>query len=129
MRRLLFVAVLFTAFASVAPAQTIVINPSKSGEPPPQRAAEQVRVSLGISLFVAVPGDDGAQALKAQEEGRRLVYETAAHECEILRSTIAGECSLETVNVNVQRVAANPNMQRVEGYNINGSMNYRVTTR
>jgi len=46
-----------------------------------------------------------------------------------LRSTIAGECSLETVNVNVQRVNANPNMQRVDGYNINGSMNYRVTTR
>lgn len=129
MRRLLFVTVLIAVFASAAPAQTIVINPNKLGEPPPPRAAEQVRVSLGMNLFMAVPGDDGAQALKAQEEGRKLVYETAAHECEVLRATIAGECTLEAVNVNVQRVSPNQGMQRAEGYNINANINYRVTTK
>jgi hypothetical protein len=78
-------------------------------------------------MFVPAAGDDGAQSLKAQEDGRKLLYEAAAHECELLSATIASDCRLESINVNVQRVSANQNYgQKVDGYNINGNMNYRI---
>jgi hypothetical protein len=113
---------------TTASAQTIVINPDKNRmAPAPGAAVEQVRVSLSISMFIAAPEDEGAQALKAQEDGRRMIYEAAAHECELLHATMASDCRLESININVQRVAGNQNFgQRGSGYNINGSMNYRI---
>lgn len=120
---------LFVALATAASAQTIVINPNKS-RVLPSPAVEQIRVSLGVSMFVPAPGDDNAQSLKAQEDGRKMVYEAAAHECEVLRATIASDCTLELINISVQRVSANQNYgQKVDGYNINGSINYRVLTK
>jgi hypothetical protein len=93
-------------------------------------AVEPVRVSLSINMFVPAADDDSAQALKAQEDGRKMIYEAASHECDLIRATIASDCRLESININVQRVPANPNFnpnfaQRA-GYNINGSMNYRI---
>jgi hypothetical protein len=129
MRRYALLPAIFLAFATAASAQTIVINPNKSGVLP-ATGAESVRVSLGISMFVPAPGDDSAQSLKAQEDGRKTVYEAAGHECDILRATIAASCTLESININVQRVFANQNFgQKVDGYNINGSMNYNVVTK
>jgi len=129
MLRLSLLSVIFAAFATAASAQTIVINPNKSGVLP-STATEQIRVSLGVSMFVPAPGDDSAQSLKAQEDGRKMVYEAAAHECDILRATIAGACTLESVSINVQRISANQNFgQKVNGYNINGNINYRVVTK
>ena len=114
---------------TAASAQTIVINPDKN-RMPATATIEPVRVSLSISMFVPAADDDSAQALKAQEDGRKMIYEAAAHECELLRSTIASDCRMESININVQRVPNNPNFnpnfgQRA-GFNINGSMNYRI---
>ncbi len=117
------------ALVTAASAQTIVINPNKT----PMLAAAapaQVRASLGISMFVPAPGNDSAQSLKAQEDGRKLIYQAAAHECDLLLSTIAGQCQLESINVNVQRVYANQNYaQHSDGYNINGNMNFRIVSK
>jgi hypothetical protein len=86
-----------------------------------------VRVSLGINMFVPASDGDGAQALKAQEDGRKMIYEAATRECEVLRASIASDCHLESININVQRVSASQNYaQRTDGYNISGNMSYRI---
>jgi hypothetical protein len=129
MRQYAFLSAIFIAFSTVASAQTIVINPSKPGMMPSGRP-EQVRVSLGISMFVPAPGDDSAQTLKSQEDGRKTVYEAAGHECDILRATIASSCTLDSININAQRVFANQNFgQKVDGYNISGNMVYSIVTK
>jgi len=64
--------------------------------------------------------------LKAQEDGRKMIYEAATRECETLRATIASDCHLESININVQRMSANQGYGQRQGYNINGSMNYRI---
>ncbi|MGB7037298.1 MAG: hypothetical protein WBD71_17430 [Xanthobacteraceae bacterium] len=129
MLRLSVVSVLIAAFASVASAQTIVINSNKDHVLPSSTTAAQVRVSLGINMFMPASGDDSAQSLKAQEDGRKLIYEAASHECELLRATIASDCQLEAINLNVQHVNANQNFNKADGYNINGNMNYRIVTK
>lgn len=130
MLRLSVVSVLIAVFASVASAQTIVINSNKDHVLPSSTTAAQVRVSLGINMFMPASGDDSAQSLKAQEDGRKLIYEAASHECELLRATIASDCQLEAINLNVQHVNANQNFnQKADGYNINGNMNYRIVTK
>jgi hypothetical protein len=54
-----------------APAETtIVLNPK---DRPMMPGAEQVRVSVGVNMFVPLT-DGGEQAIKAQEDARRLVY-------------------------------------------------------
>lgn len=114
---------------SAASAQTIVINPDKN-HVQPSAVVELVRVSLSINLFVPEPQGDSAQALKAQEDGRKMIYDAAAHECDVLRASIASDCRLESININVQHVFASQNFaQRTDGYNINGSMNYRIGTK
>jgi hypothetical protein len=114
---------------TTASAQTIVIKPDKD-RVVPTATGEPVRVSLSVSMFVPVADEDSAQAFKAQEDGRKMIYEAAAHECELLRATIATDCRLESININVQRVPNNPNFNpnfaQRPGYNINGSMNYRI---
>ena len=62
-------AAIAIAAATAAPAQTIVINPNRQGmQPPPLPAIQPIRISLSVNMFVPTPGDDSAQALKAQEE-------------------------------------------------------------
>jgi hypothetical protein len=52
-----------------------------------------------------VPGPfgDGEDAAKAQEIARRALYNIADRECTVLKETIATECRLENMNVNVNR--------------------------
>jgi hypothetical protein len=117
------------AFAATADAQTIVINPNKSGVlPPAMTAAEPVRITVGVSTFAAAPNGDGDQALKAQEDGRRIIYDIAGRECAIMREVLASDCHLESININVQRVGVNRNFNepKGEGFNSNGSI--RVKT-
>ena len=111
---------------TAASAQTIVINPDKNRVQPAAVVAEQVRVSFSINTFVPAAEDDSAEALKAQEDGRKMIYEAATHECDLLRATIASDCRLESININVQRVSPNQYGQQRAGYNISGSMNYRI---
>ena len=78
---------------------TIVVNPK---DRPMMPGAEPVRVSVGINMFIQLT-DGGDQAIKAQEDARRIVYDLAERECAILREVVASECRLESINVNVQR--------------------------
>ena len=127
MKNLLTLASLAAVFATAASAQTIVVKPN---EPRPigPIVAEQVRVSIAVNMFVAAPNDESEQALKAQEDGRRLVYNVAARECDVLRDMLAKDCRLNSVNINVQRVNAGQNFNRPrgDGFNINGNVTFRV---
>jgi hypothetical protein len=44
-------------------------------------------------------------------------------ECDLLRDTLAKDCRLESVNVNVGRQFG---VQQQEGYTINGTMNFQI---
>jgi hypothetical protein len=129
MLRSLLLLVSIAGFAAAASAQTIVINPNRSGVlPSPTPTVQPIRISLSVNTFVPTPGGDSAQALKAQEDGRKVVYESAAHECDVLREVLAKDCQLDSININVQHVPANQNFNgaRVDGYNINGSINFQI---
>jgi hypothetical protein len=111
---------LFALGVGVASAQSTV-------SPPGMRRGQwhsQVHVSVNVNMFVAAPTDSSPQALKAQEEARRKIYEIASHECAVLLDVMASDCQLENVNVNVNRYY---NPQQSEGFNISGSMRLRVT--
>lgn len=113
---------------SAASAQTVGVAAMDKARVAAVAALEApVRVSLGINMFVPASDGDTAQALKAQEDARKMIYEAATHECEVLRASIASDCHLESINVNAQRVSASQNYaQRTDGYNISGSMSYRI---
>ncbi len=91
-----------------------------------QRAAlaqqnAQVRVNIGINMFVPATG---GLTIGAQEGMRRQIYELANKECAVLRDTIADDCRMEGINVNVNRQHG---QQPVEGFNVSANINYRVT--
>jgi len=119
-----FLTALLAAFATAASAQTIEIRTGQQSSPQP--SAEQIRVSVGVNVFVSALGDDSDQALKAQEAGRKMIYDLAGHECSVLRDAIASDCRLESINVNVQRVNQFGNQPRNDGFNVNGNISYRI---
>jgi len=127
MLRLFALPAVFAACMTVASAQTIVVKPSEPRATGPI-VAEQVRISVAVNLFIAAPADGSEAAIKAQEDGRRLVYDVAARECTVLRDVLASDCRLDSVNVNVQRVNAgqNFNQPRSDGFNINGNVTFRI---
>ncbi len=128
MLRKYLLSALVAVFATAASAQTIVVNPRQSMAPV---SAEQIRITVGVNTFVPAPADNGEEALKAQEAGRRMMYELAAHECAILIDVLASECRLESVNVNVQRAPSNQfaAQQRAEGFNMNGNIVFRIVAK
>jgi hypothetical protein len=83
-----------------------------------------VRVQSNVSLFMAGPTGDGEEAQKLRDRARRMVYEMAAHECDLLRDVIAKDCRLESINVNLGRQYG---QQQQEGFNVNGSMSMQIT--
>jgi hypothetical protein len=118
--------VLAANFATAATAEIVIRSPNEVPGTP--AAADQARITVNLNTFVPAPSDNTDQAQKAEESGRRTVYEFAEHECAILRDTIASECRLESINVNMQRIAPSPNFvqARPDGFNINASMNFRI---
>jgi hypothetical protein len=46
----------------------------------------------------------------------------AGHECELLENTIAADCRLESVTVNLNRQAG-----QIEGFNVTGQLGFRIT--
>ena len=108
--------------AAGASAQTIEIKTNQSSAS--AMSAEQIRVN--VNVFVPSLGEDGDQALKAQEMGRKVIYEVAGHECAVLRETLAADCRLDSVNVNIQRQNQFGNQPRAEGFNVNGNIGFRI---
>lgn len=86
--------------------------------------AGEVRIQVNMNFFVATPMSNAEAAAKAQEGARRVLYESAARECELLKAVIASECRLESINVNVHRNYGN---QQPEGFNATGNFGFKVT--
>lgn len=83
-----------------------------------------IRVQSNINIFMPGPTGDSAEAQKLREHARRMVYDMAAHECDLLRATLAKECRLMSVNTNVN--APRQFNQQQEGYNVSGGMTFQI---
>jgi hypothetical protein len=87
-----------------------------------------VRVQLGINFFLPGPTNDGEEAAKIRDRARRTIYEMAGRECAVLLDTIASECRLDSVTVNLNRQTQQvPQMGQVEGFTVNGQLGFQIT--
>ena len=88
-----------------------------------------IRVQSQVNFFVPGPTGDSEAAVNVREHARRSVYDMAAHECDLLRETIARDCRLESVNANVtSNRQFNPVVvQQLEGWQVQGTMVFQVT--
>jgi hypothetical protein len=101
--------------------ERITIAPSQ----PDRRGA---RVQLGISFFLPGPTNDGEEATKIRGRARRMIYEMAGRECGVLLDTIASECRLESVTVNLNRQMQQiVQMVQTEGFLVNGQLGFQIT--
>jgi hypothetical protein len=91
-----------------------------------QRQEGFVRIQSNINMFVPGPTGDGEDAQKLRDRARRMIYEMAARECDLLREVLAKDCRLESVNTNLNR-QNNYNSQQPDGYTVNGSMSLQIT--
>ena len=82
----------------------------------------EIRVQVTMNFFIASVVDDSEASVKAQESARRVLYASAGTECEVLRSAIASECRLDSVNVNVHR----QQQAQQSGFNVTGNFGYRI---
>ena len=120
---LLVGAALFLVSPVVAQ-QRIIVEQGSGGS----RQENSVRVQDNLSLFLPGPTGDGDEAQKLREKGRRIVYEMAAHECDLLRQVLAKDCRVENINVNLNATGGRQfNQQQQEGFNLNGSMSLQIT--
>ena len=103
-----------------AQAQTVVIQ-QRPGAP---EQKNEVRIQVNIGFFVAGAVNSSEASLKIQEDARRALYQSAAKECEVLLSTIAGDCRLEQVSVNMNRTFG---QGQTEGVNASGNFGFKVT--
>ncbi len=95
---------------------------------PAQSERRGVRVQLGINFFLPGPTNDGEEATKIRDRARRTIYEMAGRECGVLQDTIAGECRLESVTVNLNRqVQPMGQMGQAEGFLVNGQLGFQIT--
>lgn len=126
-RKVLFSAVLAIllgeALISETTGQGVVIERPRAA---PARQEGIVRVQLQIQLFIPGPTDESEQAEKQRERARRILYEMAAKECDLMREVVARDCRLESVNVNLNR-QHNPQVPQMQGYQVGGSMSYQIT--
>ena len=122
--RLLFAgtSLLLLIASPVAQAQGQRIILEQSGAP---RQEGFVRVQSNINLFMPGPTGDGEDAQKLRDRARRVIYEMAARECDLLREVLAKDCKLELVNNNLNR--QNFGSQQPDGYTVNGSMTLQIT--
>jgi hypothetical protein len=102
------------------PGQRIVIEQSGSSS----RQEGLVRIQTNINFFVTGPTGEGEDAQKLRDRARRIVYEMAAHECDLLREVLAKDCRMESVNTNIGRQFG---QQQQEGYTVNGSMSFQIS--
>lgn len=120
MRRLTLAAIAALFLIGPSAAQQIVIQQRPGGSEP----KGEVRVQVNMNFFVNAPTNDTEASVTAQENARRVLYDRAARECDLLKATLASECRLESVNVNMNR---NYGGSQPEGFNANGSFSFKVT--
>jgi len=112
--------------AIVASVTLILASPAIAQIGP--RQDNMTRVQNNISFFMTGPTGEGEDAQKLREKAQRMVYEMAAHECDLLREVLAKDCRIESVNVNLNATNARQfNQQQQEGFNVNGTMSLQIT--
>ena len=111
---------LATPVIAQTPGQRIVIE--NAGSLPRQEGL--VRVQTNINFFLMGPTGEGEEAQKMRDKARRIVYEMAAHECDLLREALAKDCRMESVNTNIGRQFG---QQQQEGLTVNGSMSFQIS--
>jgi hypothetical protein len=136
------VALVIAALAAPAgPAMSQEINPLvreritvQAIQPQPQLQPDRrtVRVQLGINFFLAGPTNDSDEAAKIRDRARRMVYDMAGRDCGVLLDTIAAECRLESITLNVNRQVTPMGQmgqmgQQAEGFVANGQLGFQIT--
>lgn len=111
---------LLTLPALAQTGQRIIVEQSS----PSPRQEGSVRVQSTINFFVAGPSGEGEEAQKLRDRARRMVYELAARECDLLRDVLARDCRLESINSNIGRQYG---QQQQEGLTVNGTMSLQIT--
>ena len=112
-------ASLILLLAAPAVAQT-------AGQAPGQRQDTPVKIQASFNFFVPGATGDSEEAQKSREKARRIVYEMAARECDLLRDVLAKDCRMEAVSSNVSR-QVQYGQQPTEGYTVNGSVSLQIT--
>lgn len=84
----------------------------------------EVRVRVSMSFNAPAAADDSEASVKARERARRMLYESAGKECDVLRAMIASECRLEGININVRTNRRYG--QQAQGLNASGNFSYRI---
>ena len=103
--------------AAPAAAQTV-------GQASGQRQDSPVRIQANVSFFVAGPVGESEDVQKSLDKARRIVYQLATHECDLLREILAKDCKMESVSSNVARQHG---QQQPEGYTVNGTVSLQIT--
>jgi hypothetical protein len=97
----------------------------------PQGDRRTVRVQLGINFFLPGPTNDSDEAAKIRDRARRTVYDMAGRECGVLLDTIAAECRLESITLNLNRqvtpMGQMGQMGQAEGFMANGQLGFQIT--
>lgn len=119
-RRIILAVAAALILVGPSAAQQIVIQQRPGGGEP----KGEVRVQVNMNFFVNAPTNDSEASVKAQENARRVLYDRAARECDLLKATLASECRLESVNVSMNRHYGG---SQPEGFNANGSFAFKVT--
>ena len=123
MWRQISVAALATLFmAAPVAAQQIVIQNRSSAV---AGAKDEIRVGVSMNFFVAASDDGSTETIKAQEHARGVLYDSAAQECALLRASLASDCRLESINVNV-RMQRSFGRQQPEGFSANGNFVFKI---
>lgn len=91
-----------------------------------QRQDTPVKIQASFNFFVSGATGDSEEAQKSREKARRIVYEMAARECDLLRDVLAKDCRMEAVSSNVSR-QVQYGQQPTEGYTVNGSVSLQIT--
>jgi hypothetical protein len=125
--RVLFAAFVGAILATSATAQSPLASEGRvQGIFQSGRQDGFVRVQSSLNFFVPGPTGDSEEAQKLREKARRMIYETAARECDLLKETLAKDCRLENVNNNISTNRQyGPTPQ--DGFTINGSMSFQIT--
>src|SRR5262245_21467163 len=107
-----FIALIGGTAGAESTGQRIVIERSSQ----PQRQEGAVRVQLSIQLFLPGPTDDSEDAGEQRERARRVLYNLAAKECDVLREVVARDCQVSSINININRQSGG----QTQGYSVTG---------
>jgi len=110
-----------------AAASVLLIGPVEAQTVPADGQGMPVRVQTTLSFFMSGSGAEDELPQKL-DQARKIVFQLATRECELLRSTIAKDCKLESVNSNVRQIEGRqPQIQQPTGYNVSGTIQSTVS--